>query len=155
METLSYEKVIDAPRQAVWDVLWGNETYPQWTQFFEKGSEMKSDWQVGGKTYFLNAEGRGMVSTIDSLQQPDHVVFKHLGTVDKEGNEDTRSRDVMQWSGFYERYLLIDFEGRTKLHIEVQADKNWHDRLEKGFTEGLEIVRQLAEQGKSYDRNSF
>lgn len=155
METLSYEKVINAPRQTVWDVLWGSETYPQWTQFFGNGSIMKSDWQVGGKTYFLNADGEGLVSTIDSLQQPDQVVFKHLGTVDKEGNEDTRSREVMQWSGFFERYMLIDFEGRTKLHIEVQADKNLHDRLEKGFTEGLEIVRQLAEQGKSYDRSSF
>ncbi len=155
METLSYEKVINAPRQTVWDVLWGSETYQQWTQFFGNGSIMKSDWRVGGKTYFLNAEGKGLVSTIDSLQQPDQVVFKHLGTVDKEGNEDTRSREVMQWSGFFERYILIDFEGRTKLHIEVQADKNLHDRLEKGFTEGLEIVRQLVEQGKSYDRNSF
>lgn len=155
METRSYEKIVDAPRQIVWDILWGNETYKQWTQFFDGGSVLKSDWKIGGKTYFLNAQGEGLVSTIDSLEQPDHIIFKHLGTVDREGNEDTRSREVMEWSGFFERYLLIDFEGRTKLHIEVQADKNLCDHLDKGFTEGLEIIRQLAETGRSYDKNSF
>jgi hypothetical protein len=46
----------------------------------------------------VNAEGEGMVSTIDSLDEPDQVVFKHLGMVDKEG-EDTQSKEVMEWSG--------------------------------------------------------
>ncbi len=155
METRSYEKVINAPRQMVWDILWGSETYQQWTQFFEGRCVLKSDWKVGGKTCFLNARGEGLVSTIDSLEQPDHVIFKHLGTVDREGHEDTRSREVMQWSGFFERYLLIDFEGRTKLHIEIQADKNLRDHLDKGFTQGLEIIAQMAETGGSNGKNGF
>lgn len=145
METLSYEKVINAPRQKIWDVLWNPETYGEWTQFFSPGSVMKSDWQVGGKTYFLNAEGKGLISTIDSLEQPDQVIFKHLGTVDKEGNEDTRSKEVMEWSGFFEKYILIDFDGRTKLHIEIQTEKDWHAYMDEGFTKGLEIIKNLAE----------
>jgi hypothetical protein len=43
---------------------------------------MKSDWKVGGKTYFLNEKGEGMVSTIDSLDEPNQIVFKHLGMID-------------------------------------------------------------------------
>jgi len=145
METLSYEIVIDAPKQKVWDVLWNEKTYSEWTQFFNPGSVMKSDWKVGGKTYFVNAEGAGMVSTIDSLEEPDQIIFKHLGMVDKEGTEDIESMEVKQWSGCFEKYILIDYDGRTKLHVEVQTEKEWEDTMNTGFTKGLEVVKSLAE----------
>lgn len=145
METLSYEIVINAPKQKVWDVLWNEKTYSEWTQFFSPGSVMKSDWKVGGKTYFVNAKGAGMVSTIDSLEEPDQIIFKHLGMVDKDGNEDTESMEVKQWSGCFEKYILIDYDGRTKLHAEVQTEKDWEDTMNTGFTKGLEVVKNLAE----------
>lgn len=144
METLSYETVINAPLQKVWDILWGSETYTEWTQYFSPGSKMTSDWKVGGKTYFTNSEGEGMVSTIDSIDEPRQVIFKHLGMVDKEGNEDTQSKEVMEWSGSFEKYILIDFDGKTKLHTEVQTEKDWKDHLDEGFKKGLEVVKRLA-----------
>ncbi|MDP9961716.1 SRPBCC family protein [Chryseobacterium lathyri] len=146
METLSYEIVINAPLQKVWDILWNPDTYTEWTQFFGSGSKMKSDWKVGGKTYFVNAEGAGMVSTIDSLDEPNQIIFKHLGMVDSEGNEDTQSKEIMEWSGCFEKYILIDLEGKTKLHVEVQVDKEWEDHMDKGFKQGLEVVKNLAEK---------
>ncbi|WP_312902315.1 SRPBCC family protein [Chryseobacterium taichungense] len=145
METLSYEMIINAPKQKVWDVLWNENTYSEWTQFFSPGSVMKSDWKVGGKTYFVNAEGEGMVSTIDSMEEPDQIIFKHLGMVDKDGNEDTESMPVKQWSGCFEKYILIDFGGKTKLHVEVQTEKEWQDHINTGFTQGLEVIKNLAE----------
>lgn len=150
METLSYETVIDAPMQKVWDILWSPETYSEWTRYFAEGSVMKSDWKVGGKTYFVNASGEGMVSTIDSLDEPRQVVFKHLGMIDKEGHEDIHSKEVMEWSGSFEKYFLIDFDGKTKLHTEVQVENEWQDHLNTGFTKGLMIVKSLAE-GVSLD----
>lgn len=146
METLSYEKIIDASKEEVWDILWGAETYSEWTRFFSPGSIMKTDWKVGGKTYFLNSEGEGMVSTIDSLEKPDQIIFKHLGMVDKEGTEDLHSKEVMEWSGCFEKYILIDFGDKTKLHVEVQVEKEWRDHLNTGFIKGLEVVKDLAEK---------
>lgn len=145
METLSYEIIINAPSEKVWDVLWTPETYTEWTQYFGPGSVMKSDWKVGGKTYFVNAEGAGMVSTIDSLDEPNQIIFKHLGMVDKEGNEDIHSKEVMEWSGAFEKYILIDLDGKTKLHTEVQVEKEWREHLNTGFLKGLEVVKNLAE----------
>ncbi|NIF04717.1 SRPBCC domain-containing protein [Chryseobacterium sp. Tr-659] len=144
METLSYETIIDAPRQKVWDILWSPETYSEWTKYFGAGSIMKSDWKVNGKTYFLNAQGEGMVSTIDSLDEPNQVVFKHLGVV-KDGVEDIHSKEVMEWNGSFEKYFLIDFDGKTKLHAEVQVEKQWQDHMNTGFTKGLMVVKSLAE----------
>lgn len=145
METLSYEIVINAPKQKVWDVLWNEKTYSKWTQYFSPGSRMKSDWKVAGKTYFVNAEGAGMVSTIDTLEEPDQIIFKHLGMVDENGHEDTESMEVKQWSGCFEKYILIDYDGKTKLHTEIQVEKAWEDDMNAGFTKGLEVVKNLAE----------
>lgn len=147
METLSYEIIINASKEKIWDILWGSETYSEWTKFFnpDSASIMKSDWEVGGKTYFTNAEGEGMVSTIDSLEKPDQIIFKHLGMVDKDGNEDTQSKEIMEWSGAFEKYILIDFDGKTKLHAEVQVEKAWRDHMDEGFNKGLQVVKELSE----------
>lgn len=102
METKNYEIHINAPIQKVWDLLWNAETYPIWTQFFMPGSQMKSDWEIGGKTYFIDKAGDGMVSTIASLNEPNEVVFKHLGTI-KDGVEDIESKEVKEWSGAEEK----------------------------------------------------
>lgn len=56
METLIYEVEINAPIEKVWDVLWNSETYNAWTKFFAPDSSMRTDWKVGGKTYFLDGE---------------------------------------------------------------------------------------------------
>ncbi|MBK1897075.1 SRPBCC family protein [Chryseobacterium paridis] len=144
METLSYETIIDAPLQKVWDVLWKPESYSEWTQFFGSGSVMKTDWKVGGKTYFLGNSDEGMVSTIDSLDEPNQVVFKHLGMI-KDGVEDTESKEVSEWSGSFEKYFLIDFDGKTKLHVEVQVEKDWKEHMDTGFIKGLELVKKRAE----------
>ena len=147
MENLVFDTVIHAPKEKIWDVLWNPETYSEWTKYFNPDSlsTMKTDWQIGGKTYFTNADGEGMVSTIDSLEKPDQIVFKHLGMVDKDGVEDTESMEVKQWSGCFEKYILIDYDGKTKLHVEVQTEKDWEEHMNTGFTKGLKVVKNLAE----------
>jgi uncharacterized protein YndB with AHSA1/START domain len=145
METLNYEMYINAPIQDVWKLLWNEETYQQWTQFFVEGSQFKSDWKVGGKTYFTDKSGDGMVSTIVSLNEPTEVVFSHLGTY-KNGVEDTQSRDVKQWSGTEEKYFLraVD-DNTTELRAIVHADENLVDMMNTGFNKGFELLKKIAE----------
>ena len=141
-----HDIVINASKDKIWDVLWSSETYGEWTKFFSPGSQMKTDWQISGKTYFVNAEGAGMFSTIDSLEKPDQVVFKHLGMVDAEGNEDTQSKEVMEWSGAAEKYFLISLsDGSVMLQVEVQVDSEWKDHLNEGFIQGLQVIKELSE----------
>lgn len=144
METLSYQIEIKAPIQKVWDLLWNEETYKEWTQFFAPGSQFKTDWQIDGKTYFVDASGNGMVSTIKSLNEPNELIFSHLGFI-KDGIEDTKSKEIMEWSGAQEKYFLREVDGVTHLHTEVQTDKNWEADMNRGFTKGFELLKSLAE----------
>lgn len=145
METLNYEIIINAPIEDVWDLLWSEKTYPQWTQFFTEGSKMKSDWEVGGKTYFLNANDEGMVSTIRSLRKPYEVVFSHLGMV-KDGIEDTESREVVEWSGAEEKYFLRNIDANTtELRAIVHASPDMQEMIDRGFNEGFALIKKIAE----------
>ena len=145
METLNYEIHINAPIQKVWDLLWDQETYPIWTQFFMPDSQMKSDWKIGGKTYFLDQAGNGMVSTIESLDEPNEVVFRHLGTL-KDGVEDTESKEVKDWSGAEEKYFLrsID-ENTTEVRAITHINGEYEEHMNNGFNQGFAMLKNLAE----------
>ncbi|WP_407481665.1 SRPBCC family protein [Elizabethkingia meningoseptica] len=145
METLSYNIEINAPQQKVWNILWNEDSYKEWTKFFSPDSTMQSDWKVNGRTLFVNSKGDGMVSTIDRLDEPHQIIFKHLGMI-QNGVEDLHSKDVVEWSGAQEKYFLTDIGDKTKLHVEVQVDAEWKDHLNQGFIKGLNIVKELAEK---------
>lgn len=144
METLSFDIEIKAPIEKVWDLLWNKETYSEWTKFFSKDSTFETDWLIGGKTYFLGKDGNGMVSTIDSLNVPTEVVFKHLGVI-KNGVEDTKSKEVEEWSGAQEKYFLREVDGVTKLRGAVQTGNEYAEMMKNGFTKGFEVLKNLAE----------
>ncbi len=147
MATLIFEKQINASAQKVWNVLWNKDTYGQWTLPFNPVSRMETDWKVGGKTYFLDADGNGMVTTIDSIHEPHELVFRQLGEVNN-GLEDTTSEKVRLYVGSFEKYFLLETDGTTKLNVSVDTSEEYRDFMEKAFIEGLEIVKKLAEENE-------
>ena len=147
MKTLEFTKEIEAPVQKVWDVLWDEATYSQWTAPFnpEGSSHLQSDWKIGGKTLFLDGQGNGMISTIRTMNKPFDIVFEHRGEV-IDGKEDTTSEKVKSWAGSLEEYHLSENNGNTILKASVQTGEEWADMMSKGFTNGLEIVKKISEQ---------
>src|SRR5690606_22976023 len=112
-------------------------------QFFAPDSQIKTDWEIGGKTYFVDKAGDGMVSTIESLNEPNEVVFRHLGMI-KNGVEDTESRDVKEWSGAEEKYFLrsID-ENTTEVRAVTHINGEYEELMNNGFKQGFEILKKL------------
>jgi hypothetical protein len=147
MKTLQFTKDINAPAQKVWDTLWNETTYSQWTNAFNPngGSMLQSDWEVGGRTLFLDGQGNGMVSTIKTKNEPYDIVFEHLGEV-ADGKEDTTSEKVKSWAGSLEEYHLSENNGITTLNASVQTGEEWEEMINNGFTVGLEEVKRLSEQ---------
>ena len=147
MKKLQFTKDIKAPAQKVWQVLWNEATYPEWTKAFnpEGNSTMQSDWQVGGRTLFLDENGTGMVSTIKSINEPYEIVFEHLGET-RNGVEDTTSEKVKSWAGSLEEYHLIEKNGMTTITATVSFGREMEAMMTRGFTTGLEELKRLSEQ---------
>ncbi len=146
MKDLKYSISIDAPKEKVWDVLWNDATYNQWTTFFSPTSSFKTDWKVGGETRFVDMNsGNGMYSSIKELKENELVNFVHLGMI-KDGIIDTKSDEVKDWAGITERYELTENNGKIQLNVETQTSEDYVDFMNQGFEKGLNKVKELSEK---------
>lgn len=140
---------INASREKVWDVLFGEKTYPLWTTAFSEGSKVETDWQKGSKALFLDQSNRGMVSRIAENVPNEFMSIEHLGMYDN-GVEDFDSAEVKRWAGAKENYTLTDLGGKTNLHIfmemeESEENKQMIEMFAGMWPKALAKVKELAE----------
>lgn len=62
------------------------------------------------------------------------------------GQEDLESEEIKTWAGALEKYMLFDFNGETQLHVEVDIQPEHAEFMNKGFDQGLAMVKHLAEK---------
>ena len=148
MKRKQYKTLINAPRERVWEELWGERSYVEWTSAFAEGSKVETDWEEGGKVLFLNAENEGMVARIEEKKAPEKMFFKHLGMVDKNGNEDLESEKVKAWSGAEEIYILKENGQMTELVVKMDLDEGHEDYFDKVWPQAFEKLKKLAESEK-------
>ena len=144
MERQTFEITIDASREKVWDILWSETTYPEWTAVFSPGSRAETTWQKGSKVLFLDASNEGMVASIVENKSNEFMSIKHLGMV-KDGVEDLDSPEVKVWAGALENYTLKTVNGKTVLTVEIDIADAYKDYMAKAWPKALEQVKQLAE----------
>ncbi|MGA0556976.1 SRPBCC family protein [Larkinella sp. VNQ87] len=145
MEKQTFSIAIDAPRETVWNILWSDVTYPQWTAAFSEGSRAETDWQEGSKVFFLGKENEGMVAIIATKVPNEFMSFKHIGTVNK-GVEDFESEQSREWAGSLENYTLKTVDGKTELTVEMDIADEYKDDFVKTWPLALKKVKELAEQ---------
>ena len=147
MEKLQFRISIDAPPEKVWDILWNDASYREWTSVFSEGSKVETDWKKGSKVLFLDGSGEGMVSRIEDLIPNEFMSFKHLGMV-KDGVEDFSSDKVKEWTGSMENYTLKNVNGKTELLMDMDVTGEYKDHLQTAFPKALNKVKELAEKSK-------
>jgi uncharacterized protein YndB with AHSA1/START domain len=145
MEKSTFKTTINAPREKVWDVLWGEISYPQWTAPFSEGSKVDTNWEKGSKVLFLDSSNRGMVARVADKVPNEFMSFQHLGEIDN-GVEDLTSDKVKTWAGAYENYTLTNVNGKTELLVEMDLADDYKDYFIKTWPIALDKVKELAEQ---------
>ena len=147
MERNEYKITINAPREKVWETLWGDVTYRAWTAPFAEGSNAKTDWKKGSKVLFLDSKNEGMVSTIAENIPNEHMSIRHLGVV-KNGVEDYDSEESRKWANGFENYTLQSVDGGTQLVVEMGADsipQEYKDYFAQTWPKALNKLKELAE----------
>ena len=145
MEKAEYRVSINAPRERVWDVLWGEHTYPEWTKAFSPMSQVETDWQEGSKILFLDGKGNGMVSRAAKVIPNEYMSIEHLGMYDN-GKEDLESDEVKAWQGATENYLLEESNGCTNLTITMDINAAEKDFFTEAWPKALTSVRDISEK---------
>jgi hypothetical protein len=140
MVTSKFNVHINAPKEKVWQVLWNDDTYRQWTAVFSEGSFAKTDWEEGSIIQFLNSKGNGSFSRIQKKIPNTQMTFLHLGEI-KDGVE-----KESVWAGALENYYLSENSGGTNLGVEVDATEEFQSYFTDTFPKALEVVKQLSEK---------
>lgn len=153
MKRKQYSIRINAPREQVWEALWTDSSYMEWTSAFSsEGSRVVTDWQEGSRILFLNAKNEGMIARIEERKPPGKMAIKHLGMIDKDGNEDMESEKVKAWSGAEEIYVLTDTGKSTDLVVKMDMDEGHEDFFDKAWPKAFEKLKNLAEKPSTINK---
>jgi hypothetical protein len=145
MEKLEFKIEIEATKDRIWNILWSDTTYRQWTNVFCEGTYAVSDWNEGDKIHFLTPSGEGMNSMIESKIECEYMAFKHLSEL-KNFQEMPIDEAAKEWSGAMETYRLISSgSSGTVLHVIMDCLEQYCDYFKNTFPKGLAIVKQLSE----------
>lgn len=144
MKRYQFKITIDASREKVWDILWSDATYPQWTSAFSEGSHAETDWKKGSKILLLDGTNQGMVSRVAENIPNEFMSLKHLGTVRK-GVEDFENEEARTWSGAIENYTLKTVRGKTELTIDQDIADSYKDNFLSTWPKALQKIKKLAE----------
>ena len=147
MKALFFTVDINATKETVWNVLWNDSTYRQWTSVFSEGSYCVSDWKQGDKILFLDADRNGMFSLIEKKHTPEFMSFKHIGVV-KNGEEQPLNDETKKWIGSTENYTLADSGDGTQLTVELMVSDDFTAYFNESFPKALQKVKELSEKVK-------
>lgn len=144
MEQINFSITFDAAKEKVWEALWEDSSYRNWTNVFCEGSYAETDeWKQGTKVLFLSPGGNGMVSEVAANRPCEFMSFKHIGEV-KEGVEDTTSDKIKQWAGAMENYTLTETAGKTTLLVTLDVSAEYKDYFLQVWPKALEKIKTLV-----------
>ena len=144
MTRMTFTTKIQADKSKIWDVLWGDSTYPQWTSAFFEGSHAEcEDWSEGNIVFFLSPDKNGMFSRIDKCIPNEVMTFKHLGMV-KDGEKQPVNEEE-SWYGNLESYYLTQEDDGVLLKAELDTEESYVESMNKSFGKAFEIVKKLSE----------
>lgn len=135
---------IEAPRQAVWDVLTDDASYRRWTAEFAEGSHAVTDWQEGSPVRFLGPDETGLLGRVVAGRPPELLDIEYTGLVGAAG-DDTESGQARTWAGSHETYRLTEAGGRTHLAISAPMEDAYYDDMTQAWDRALAVVKELAE----------
>jgi hypothetical protein len=144
MERHQFKTTINAPREKVWQTLWHDDTYRQWTSAFAEGSRTETDWKAGSKILFLDGKNRGLVSMIAENTANEVMSFRHLGIL-KNGVENLDEGRRKGWSGAIENYTLKTVNGKTELTIDQDITEEDGEHFLSMWPTALQRIKALAE----------
>lgn len=145
MKQLQFSVDIKAPAAKVWEILWNDATYREWTNVFMEGSHVVTDWKEGSKVLFLGPTDEGMYSEIAKKNENEFMSFRHLGMV-KDGKELPNDDESKAWSGSMENYTLKEINGITTLIVNLDTVESHSDYFNQAFPQALQKVKEIAEK---------
>jgi len=143
MKTMEYSIEIDASKDRVWETLWEEATFRDWSGIIDEGTYMKGEMKEGSEVEFISSvSGYGVTSIVEKLQPEEFVSFRHRADT-KETGQQTREKE---WTGGVESYHLAENNGKITLTVKTDVPKEQEALFNERFPKALMRIKALAEQ---------
>ena len=79
MQKQQFSTKIEAPRERVWNTLWGDKTFRDWASIVDEGTYMVGELKEGSEVQFISSvSGYGVTSLIEKLARSEFVSFRQM-----------------------------------------------------------------------------
>lgn len=135
---------INAPREKVWNSLWQEDTYREWTKPFSPDSHYEGDWSKGSEIRFTDGKGSGMIAEIADNLPNEYMAIKHLGEI-KDGIVDKTTYADKGWGDTMETYRLTG-NNPTEVTVELDIVEEYSAMFRDMFPKALNKLKEIAER---------
>ena len=134
---------IDAPAAKVWEVITNPGINSQWVAEFSPGMQLVSDWQLGSRVLWNEANGKTVVEGNVTKIEPGK--FQRFTVFDVElGRTPVTDEDGMTFE-------LVEKDGKTKLFLlhgdfaTLAEAQKYYDMTLEAWNKILPKIKELAE----------
>jgi len=145
MKKLQFSLEIKAPSEKVWNTLWEDKTFRDWSSLVDEGTYMVGEIKEGNEVQFISSvSGYGVTSLVEKLAINEFVLFRQMADT-KDSGERKREKE---WTGGTESYSLAENDGLTTLTVDIDVPPGQEETFKVRYPKALERVKILAEKKK-------
>ena len=145
MKKLQFSLEIKAPSEKVWNTLWEDKTFRDWSSLVDEGTYMVGEIKEGNEVQFISSvSGYGVTSLVEKLAINEFVLFRQMADT-KDSRERKREKE---WTGGTESYSLAENDGLTTLTVDIDVPPGQEETFKVRYPKALERVKILAEKKK-------
>lgn len=141
MNSLKFLIEINASKEKVWEVLWGDATLRDWAGIIDPGTHMVGKLKEGNKVQFISGNGYGVTSLVEKLVPREFLLLRHSADTQEEGKREREN----EWTGGTESYSLVEKDGTTTLTAVFDVPLEMEEYFKINYPKALERVKVLAE----------
>ena len=145
---LHFETTIKTSPEKVYNTMFDDKNWREWTSEFNPSSYFEGSWQKGSKMLFLGCDSEGnlggMVSRIKENIPHQFVSIEHLGIINN-GVEVTSGPEVDGWAGALENYTFTNIEGNTRFEVDMDANDEFMSYFEETWPKALNKLKMICE----------
>lgn len=143
MKEMQFTVEIGTSREKVWQTLWQDETFREWSGLIDPGTYMEGELREGGTVQFISAaNGYGVTSLVEKLVPTEYLLLKHQADTQEHGTAERKD----EWTGGSESYTLREQDGATTLTLTCDVPNEMEKYFQKAYPNALNKIKELAEK---------
>ena len=149
MQNMQHSIEIDASKEKIWNVLWSDNTFRDWSSIIDEGTFMVGNLEEGSEVNFIGnkTEGvsYGVTAKVEKLTPNELISFTRIADIQVNEDGSISKRDK-QWAGSLESYELEEHDHKITLSITQDVPEELVEYFQAKLPQALERIKELAEK---------